>query len=52
MSFPYTVGKGCVFVMGDNRNASNDSRYFGEVDCNAIVGKVILRLAPDFGGVK
>lgn len=49
-----TIGEGKVFVMGDNRNNSSDSRdaKYGEMGINRILGRVIIRLTPDFGRVK
>ena len=50
--FPQIVEKGCVFVMGDNRNNSKDSRSLeiGQVDKREILGKVALLLYPGTDG--
>jgi len=42
----YEVPNGKLFVMGDNRNNSSDSREFGFVDMNDVIGKVILVYYP------
>ena len=42
--YPYTVGEGNVFVLGDNRPVSKDSRAFGEVRLRQIQGKILLSL--------
>ena len=40
------VPEGCVYVMGDNRNESMDSRIFGCIPIEKIEGKVIVRYWP------
>ncbi|GMA68798.1 signal peptidase I [Leuconostoc litchii] len=37
-----TVPKGTYFVMGDHRSVSNDGRYFGFIDKNHVIGKVVV----------
>ena len=41
-----TVPEGRIFVLGDNRNNSKDSRSLGYIDTRWIVGRVIIRLSP------
>ena len=43
---PVTVRVGQVWVMGDNRGNSSDSRVFGPIDADTIVGRAILRVWP------
>ena len=45
--YPYKVRDGNVFVLGDNREVSKDSRAFGEVNLRQIKGKIILAIGTD-----
>ncbi len=42
--YPYKVRDGNVFVLGDNRTVSKDSRMFGEVNLLQIKGRVVLKV--------
>ena len=48
MSFPLVVEEGCIFVMGDNRNSSKDSRNpeIGLIDKREVLGKALLLVFP------
>ena len=48
MKFPLTVPEGSIFVMGDNRNHSDDSRNdkLGTVDTRSVIGKAFVLAFP------
>ena len=48
LEYPAVVPEGCIFVMGDNRNHSSDSRLaeIGALPYENIIGKVFFRIFP------
>lgn len=54
ITFPYKVPEGCVWVMGDNRTNSSDSRSFGAIPVDSIIGRALFVYWPfeDFKGLE
>lgn len=46
IEYPYTVPEGGLWVMGDNRTNSQDSRYFGAIKASTVTGKAIFIYWP------
>lgn len=55
LTYPQTVTEGCIYVLGDNRNGSTDSRWssLGMVDERYVLGHVLSVVFPfsNFGSV-
>lgn len=55
LTYPQTVPEGCIYVLGDNRNGSTDSRWssLGMVDERYVLGHVLSVVFPfsNFGSV-
>lgn len=47
---PYTVPAGHYFVLGDNRDKSADSRYWGTIPADSVLGRVVLVLGGRHAG--
>jgi signal peptidase I len=43
---PVTVPKGDLWVMGDHRNDSSDSRYNGPITISSVIGRAFMRIWP------
>lgn len=43
---PRAIEEGQLWMMGDNRNESSDSRVFGPIDSETVIGKAVIRIWP------
>lgn len=46
ISYPYKIPEGEIWVMGDNRENSVDSRYFGSIPEDSVIGICVMRYLP------
>ena len=46
VAFDITVPEGYIWVMGDNRTNSQDSRYFGAIDASSVTGHAVFTYWP------
>lgn len=46
ITYPYRVPEGHIWVMGDNRTSSADSRAFGSVPVSSVQGRAIFKYWP------
>ncbi len=46
ITYPYTVPEGYLWVMGDNRTNSQDSRYFGPIKESSVSGHAVFTYWP------
>lgn len=46
VTYPITLGADELWVMGDNREESSDSRVFGPINRSSVIGRVFMRVWP------
>jgi signal peptidase I len=48
----WQIKPGALFVLGDHRNQSVDSRSYGPIEHNTVVGRATVRCSPSPGSIK